>query len=68
VLAVCTLAQIPSESPHRTRTIGRDDRGIVGVEPLGPHRLGFFSVHTVLEGRRGLTVPACPGDRRNKYR
>jgi hypothetical protein len=46
----------------------RDDRRIVGVEPFGPHSLGFFSVHTILDVRPGLTVPACLGDRRNKKR
>jgi hypothetical protein len=28
--------------------------------------LGFFSVHTILDVRRGLTIPACLGERRNK--
>ena len=32
---------------------------------FSPHSLGFFSVHTILDVRRGLTVPACLGDRRN---
>jgi hypothetical protein len=57
-----TEREFPSHKVYR-----RDDRGVVGVEPFSPHRLGFFSVHTVLDGRRGLTVPACLGDRRNKY-
>ena len=35
----------------------RNDRGIVGVEPFIPHSLGFFSVHTVLDVKPGLTVP-----------
>jgi hypothetical protein len=46
----------------------RNDRGVIGVEPFSPHRWGFFSVHTVLDVKRGLTVPACLGDRRNKNR
>jgi hypothetical protein len=35
----------------------RDDRGIFGVESFGLHSLGFFSVHTILDVRSGLTVP-----------
>jgi hypothetical protein len=50
-----TEREFPSDKVYRS-----DDRGIVGVECLSPHRLGFFSVHTVLDVRRGLTVPVCP--------
>jgi hypothetical protein len=53
--------EFPSDKVYR-----RDDRGFVGVEPFSTHSLGFFSVHTVLDVRRGLTVPACLGERRNK--
>jgi hypothetical protein len=34
----------------------RDGSGVVGVESLSPHTLGFF-IHTVLDVRRGLAVP-----------
>jgi hypothetical protein len=47
-----TEREFPSDKVSR-----RDDRGIVGVEPFSPHGLGVFSVHTVLDVRRGLTVP-----------
>jgi hypothetical protein len=51
------VTQVPSESSHRTRFYRRDDRRIVGVESLGSHGLAFFGIHTVLDVRRGLTVP-----------
>jgi hypothetical protein len=44
--------EFPSDKVYR-----RDDRGIVGVEPFSPHGSGFFSVHTILVVRPGLTVP-----------
>ena len=62
------VTQIPSESSHSDKVYRRDDRGIVGVEPFSPHSLGFLSVQTLMDVRRGLTVPACLGDRRNKNR
>jgi hypothetical protein len=56
-----TEREFPADKVYR-----REDRGIVGVEPFRPHSLGLFSVHTVLDVRRGLTVPAGLDERRNK--
>jgi hypothetical protein len=50
-----TERKFPSDKVYR-----RDDRGIVGVESFGLQGFAFFIVHTVLDLRRGLTVPPGP--------
>jgi len=56
-----TEREFPSDKVYR-----RDNRGVVGVESISAQDLAFVGVHTILDVRRGLTVPACLGERRNK--
>jgi hypothetical protein len=44
------LADGPVQFPPH-QVYGADDRGVIGVESLGPQGLGLFVIHTVLDVR-----------------
>jgi hypothetical protein len=52
-----TEREFPSD-----KSIAAMTAGSLGSSPFGLHSLGFFSVHTILDVRPGLTVP--PGRHR----
>ena len=52
-----TERKFPSDKVYR-----RDDRGIVGVESLGPQGLAFVVIHIVLDARGPVSrTPGAPG-------
>jgi hypothetical protein len=54
------VTQVPSESSHRTRSIAAMTAGSSGSSPSARTAWAFVIVHTVLDVRRGLTVPPDP--------